>query len=140
MKTTFLRLLGLVMLLLLGLCLLPARAQTITVAADGSGSFRTIQEAINSLPETATKPRTVFIKNGTYREKVFIDGKNNLIIKGQSETGVILTYPQARDMWTCGPRHHCRRLGRGHPQPAQQPRPHPRNPQRCQQLRLRGHG
>ncbi|GAB3848764.1 hypothetical protein GCM10028822_12140 [Hymenobacter terrigena] len=103
MKTTFLRLLGLAMLLLLGLCLLPARAQTITVAADGSGSFRTIQEAINSVPETAARPRTIFIKNGTYREKVFIDGKNNLILKGQSESGVILTYPQARDMWSCGP-------------------------------------
>ncbi|GAB3864430.1 hypothetical protein GCM10028824_01950 [Hymenobacter segetis] len=103
MKTTFLRLLGLAMLLLLGLCLLPARAQTITVAADGSGSYRTIQEAINSLPETAARPRTVFIKNGTYREKVFIDGKNNLVLKGQSEAGVILTYPQARDEWSCGP-------------------------------------
>ena len=80
-----------------------ACAQTVTVAPDGSGNFRTIQEAVNSLPDMAPKPRTVFIKNGTYREKVYIDGKSNLVLKGQSEAGVILIYPQARDMWLCGP-------------------------------------
>ncbi|WP_201978315.1 pectinesterase family protein [Hymenobacter rubidus] len=103
MKTTALRLLGLLILLLLGFCLLPARAQTVTVAPDGSGNYRTIQEAINSLPDAASKPRTVLIKNGTYREKVYIDGKANLVLKGQSEAGVVLTYPQARDMWLCSP-------------------------------------
>ncbi|MDO7853299.1 pectate lyase [Hymenobacter convexus] len=103
MKTTALRLLGLLILLLLGLCLRPALAQTVTVAPDGSGNFRTIQEAINSLPATAAKPRTVLIKNGTYREKVYIDGKANVVLKGQSEKGVVLTYAQARDQWLCGP-------------------------------------
>ena len=103
MKTTALRLLGLAMLLVPGPGPRPARAQTVTVAPDGSGQFRTIQAAINSLPEAANGPRTVFIKNGTYREKVFIDGKANLVLKGQSEAGVILTYPQARDEWKCGP-------------------------------------
>jgi hypothetical protein len=103
MKTTALRLLGLLILLLLGLCLRPALAQTVTVAPDGSGDFRTIQEAINSLPATADRPRTVFIKNGTYHEKVLIDGKANLVLKGQSEQGVVLTYAQARDEWLCGP-------------------------------------
>ncbi|WP_223827416.1 pectate lyase [Hymenobacter armeniacus] len=103
MKTTALRLLGLALLLLLSFWLLPARAQTVTVAADGSANFRTIQEAINSLPATAARPRTVYIKNGTYREKVYVDGKANLVLKGQSERGVVLTFPQARDMWLCGP-------------------------------------
>jgi hypothetical protein len=103
MKTTVLRLLGLVMLLLLGFLLRPLRAQPITVAADGSGHFRTIQAAINSLPDAATGPRTIFIKNGTYREKVYIDGKAHLVLKGQSEAGVVLTYPQARELWLCGP-------------------------------------
>ncbi|GAB3663290.1 hypothetical protein GCM10027594_32240 [Hymenobacter agri] len=78
-------------------------AQTVTVAADGSGQFRTIQEAINSLPDTAAKPRTVYLKNGIYREKVYLDGKASVVLKGQSEKGVVLTYPQARDMWLCGP-------------------------------------
>ncbi|GAA4046740.1 hypothetical protein GCM10022409_36000 [Hymenobacter glaciei] len=89
-------------LLVLGL-FTTAHAQTVTVAANGTGQFRTIQEAINSLPDAATKLRTVFIKNGTYREKVYLDGKARLVLKGQSERGVVLTYPQARDMWLCGP-------------------------------------
>ena len=92
--------------LLLFLCLLPgvgtmgivsARAQQVTVAADGSGDFRTIQAAVNSLPAEATKLRTVYIKNGTYREKVLLDGKRLVRLKGQSEKGVVLTYSQARD-------------------------------------------
>ncbi|SNC66319.1 pectate lyase, PelA/Pel-15E family [Hymenobacter gelipurpurascens] len=80
-----------------------AHAQQVTVASDGSGNFRTIQAALNSLPNEATKPRTVYIKNGTYREKVFIDGKQQIILKGQSETGVVLAYAQARDEWRCDP-------------------------------------
>ncbi|AHJ97138.1 pectate lyase [Hymenobacter swuensis] len=80
-----------------------ARAQQVTVAADGSGQFRTIQAALNSLPNEATKPRTVYIKNGTYCEKVLLDGKQNIILRGQSEKGVVLTYSQARDAWRCDP-------------------------------------
>ena len=94
------------LLLLLGLGQLglgTTRAQQATVALDGSGNFRTIQAAINSLPNEASKPRTVFIKNGTYREKLFIDGKANIVLKGQSEKGVVLTYAQARDAWRCDP-------------------------------------
>ena len=78
-------------------------AQQVTVASDGSGDFRTIQAAINSLPNEAKRPRTVFIKNGTYREKVFVDGKANIVLRGQSEKGVVLTYAQARDAWRCDP-------------------------------------
>jgi PelA/Pel-15E family pectate lyase len=78
-------------------------AQQVTVATDGSGNFRTIQAALNSLPATAAKPRTVYIKNGTYREKVSIDGKANIVLKGQSEKGVILTLALAREAWHCDP-------------------------------------
>ncbi|WP_246008986.1 pectate lyase [Hymenobacter metallilatus] len=83
--------------------ILSAQAQQVTVAADGSGQFRTIQAAINSLPDEAGKPRTIYIKNGTYHEKVFLDNKQNLNLKGQSEKGVVLTYSQARDAWRCDP-------------------------------------
>lgn len=80
-----------------------ARAQQVTVAADGSGDFRTIQAAVNSLPDEAAALRTVYIKNGTYREKVRLDGKRLVRLKGQSEKGVVLTYSQARDAWRCDP-------------------------------------
>ncbi len=80
-----------------------AQAQQVTVAADGSGNFRTIQAALNSLPNEAATMRTVYIKNGTYQEKVRLDGKRNVRLKGQSEKGVILTYAQSRDAWRCDP-------------------------------------
>ncbi|WP_229749073.1 pectate lyase [Hymenobacter frigidus] len=94
------------LLLLLGLGkvgLSTVCAQQVTVATDGSGQFRTIQAALNSLPAEAVKPRTVYIKNGVYNEKVFIDGKANIVLRGQSEKGVILTFSQARDAWRCDP-------------------------------------
>nr|WP_216680632.1 pectate lyase [Hymenobacter siberiensis] len=104
MKTTALRLPGLLsLLLLLSLGLQPAQAQTVTIAPNGSADYRTIQEAINSLPDLAAKLRTVLIKNGTYHEKIYLDGKEKLVLKGQSESGVVLTYAQARDLWTCDP-------------------------------------
>ena len=78
-----------------------ARAQQVTVASDGSAQFRTIQAALESLPNDAARPRTVYIKNGTYREKVSIDNKSKIILKGQSEKGVILTLALARDAWRC---------------------------------------
>lgn len=93
----------LLLLPLLGGFLPPAQAQQIVVAQNGSGKFRSIQAAINSLPNEATKPRVILIKNGTYREKLFIDGKSNIILKGQSEKGTIITISQARDAWRCDP-------------------------------------
>jgi PelA/Pel-15E family pectate lyase len=79
----------------------PAAAQQITVAADGSGQFRTIQEAINSLPNPADKPRTIFVKKGTYREQLYIDGKSNLTLRGQSAKHTIITVALAREAARC---------------------------------------
>ncbi|WP_230471226.1 pectinesterase family protein [Hymenobacter jejuensis] len=75
----------------------------LVVAPDGSGNFRTIQEAINSLPNTATEQRVIAIKKGTYKEKLFIDGKSHITLQGASEKGVIITFAQARDAWRCDP-------------------------------------
>lgn len=94
---------SLLLLLLLGGFLPSIQAQQLVVAQNGSGKFRTIQAAINSLPNEAAKPRVILIKNGTYREKLFIDGKSNITLKGQSEKGTIITISQARDAWRCDP-------------------------------------
>jgi len=72
--------------------------QQITVAQDGSGDVRTIQEAINR----GQNNQTIYIKNGVYKEKVFIDSlRHDLRILGQSRSGVVLTFTQARDIWRC---------------------------------------
>lgn len=75
-------------------------AQKIVVAQDGSGQFRTIQNAINSLDSNTTKQRTIFIKNGIYREKLLIT-KSFLTLKGESQDGVIINITLPRDVWRC---------------------------------------
>lgn len=64
----------------------------IVVAADGSGDFTTVQEAINSVPDFRKKGRTtILIKSGTYKEKIIVaPTKLNLTLIG--EDGTTLTY------------------------------------------------
>jgi pectinesterase len=75
-------------------------AQKITVAKDGSGNYKTIQEAINSLDTVTTKQRTIFIKNGIYPEKLMI-AKSYFKLCGESEKGVIIKISLPRDIWRC---------------------------------------
>lgn len=72
----------------------------IVVAQDGSGNFKTIQEAINSLSFDAKAQRIIFIKNGTYKEKIFID-KNFITLKGEDPAKTIVTISLAREEWRC---------------------------------------
>jgi PelA/Pel-15E family pectate lyase len=72
----------------------------ITVSKTGTADFKTIQEAINSLPDTDTIDRYIFIKNGVYAEKVFIT-KNHVLLYGEDKTKTILTASIARDGWRC---------------------------------------
>ncbi len=72
----------------------------IIVAQNGRGDFKTIQEAINSLPATAQQQRIFLIKKGVYKEKVFID-KNFVTLKGEDPENTIVTISLARDEWRC---------------------------------------
>ena len=89
-----------ILLLLLFIPLGMAAQQRIVVAGDGRGDFRTIQEAINSLPDSSVSARTIFIKKGTYQEKLFIK-KQNLILEGEGRDQTIISYSIARDEWRC---------------------------------------
>jgi pectinesterase len=65
----------------------------LTVAADGSGEYRTIQEAVMAVRDFMQVPATIFIKNGTYREKLLIPSqKTNIALLGESKEGVVITY------------------------------------------------
>ncbi len=65
----------------------------ITVAQDGSGDFTTIQEAIDASKAFPDERVSVFIKNGTYREKVLVPACNTkLSLIGESAEKTILTY------------------------------------------------
>ena len=83
-------------------CTVSAYAQKpVVVSLDGKGDYKTIQGAINSLSDSAASPRTIYIKNGVYREKVYLE-KANIILEGESRDKTILVYSIARDEWRCG--------------------------------------
>jgi len=61
------------------------------VAKDGSGDFKTIQEALDSIPERNTDRIIINIKNGRYKEKLYID-MPNITLRGENGALTILTY------------------------------------------------
>jgi pectinesterase len=72
------------------------------VAADGSGDFKTIQAAVESIPQTNADRVVVFIKNGRYREKVRVDA-SFVTLRGQSLPGVRIEFPQLDEDFTKTP-------------------------------------
>jgi pectinesterase len=65
----------------------------ITVAQDGSGNYRTVQEALNAVPSGNTKPVTIHIKKGTYKEVITVDATKSFItLMGEDKNNTILTY------------------------------------------------
>lgn len=65
----------------------------ITVAADGSGDFTTIQAAVASVPKDNRERKFIFVKNGVYHEKVRIES-NYLTLRGESRTETRLEFSQ----------------------------------------------
>jgi pectinesterase len=72
----------------------------IVVDPNGSGDFKTIQEAINSLSDSSKTPRTIRIRKGVYEEKLFIE-KSNIVFEGEDKEKTIITAAIARDEWRC---------------------------------------
>ncbi len=61
------------------------------VAADGSGNYKTIQEAVDAAPEKQTKPWLIFVKNGSYEEQVVIPKEKPYIhLIGQDKNKTII--------------------------------------------------
>jgi len=70
----------------------------ITVAADGSGDFKTITEAVHSLPAFNYQRTTIFIKNGIYNEKIRIE-KDYITLKGEDKEKTVISFSQLRSDW-----------------------------------------
>jgi len=65
----------------------------ITVAQDGSGDFKTVQAALNSIPLANKKPVTIFIRPGIYKEKLHLDSSKNFVsLVGENKFNTILTF------------------------------------------------
>lgn len=64
----------------------------ITVAKDGSGDFKTVQEAINAVPDFRNETTVIFIKNGVYKEKLNLSASKRMVkMVGESLEKTILT-------------------------------------------------
>lgn len=71
------------------------RLANATVATDGSGQYKTIQEAINAVPQntTADLPWMIFVKSGTYREIVYVQREKRFVmLVGEDPATTIVTY------------------------------------------------
>ena len=94
--------------LLLALVAVPAmwlEAETrIVVAADGTGDYKTVGEALRKVRGDFDDPATIFIKNGKYHEKLLVNATvNNLTIEGETPDSCIITwddYASLRNMGT----------------------------------------
>jgi pectinesterase len=88
-----------IFILLLSLSSILVSAQTmenrfeLTVAQDGSGDFKTIQEAINNVRDHAEIHVTILVKPGVYNEKVVIPFfKRNISLKGLDKEKTIISF------------------------------------------------
>lgn len=66
---------------------------TIVVARDGSGKYRNIQEAVESVRAFMDYTVTIYIKKGIYKEKVVIPSWiKNVVFLGEDANNTIITY------------------------------------------------
>lgn len=75
-------------------------SKRLIVDINGTGDFTSIQSAINSLSDSSNEPRTIFIKKGIYKEKIFLE-KNNVILEGEDKDKTVLSQAIARDEFRC---------------------------------------
>ena len=63
------------------------------VAADGSGDFTSVQDAIYAAPDRGEERTVIFIRNGEYEQKLLVPAaKTNITLLGESRDGVRLVY------------------------------------------------
>jgi pectinesterase len=72
----------------------------IIVSLKGKADFNSIQGAINSLSDSSVSPRIIFIKKGTYNEKIYLE-KHNVILEGEDREKTIIRQSISRDEWRC---------------------------------------
>lgn len=64
----------------------------VTVAADGSGDFRTINEALAKVPRKSAATYVMYMKASTYREYVSVPRNvMNLVVIGDGATRTVVT-------------------------------------------------
>ena len=68
-------------------------SQKIVVAADGTGDFRTVQQALDHVPDNNKQPVVIQIKPGVYNEQIRVNaGKRHVTLRGEDPQKTILTF------------------------------------------------
>lgn len=70
----------------------PPTGNTLSVDDDGPADFRTVQGALNHATRTLPRaaPVTIRIANGRYDQLLYLRGKDNITLRGESRDGVIV--------------------------------------------------
>lgn len=67
--------------------------RVMTVAQDGSGDFRRVQEAFSSIPSPNKELITIRIKKGVYKEKLLLDStQHHITLIGENAQTTVLTF------------------------------------------------
>ena len=68
----------------------------IVVAADGSGDYTKVQDAIAAVPDNNPARKVIFLKEGTYREKLIVPWqKTHITLVGEDVDNSVITYSDA---------------------------------------------
>ncbi|MEO8172065.1 MAG: pectinesterase family protein, partial [Sediminibacterium sp.] len=100
MRTTIFNIMRVLLVLCMSFSFVHAEGKLVIVDAAGRGDFTSIQEAVNSLPDQAKAQRVIYIRNGIYREKIFIE-KDFVSLVGEDKNKTRLVISLARDVWRC---------------------------------------
>jgi pectinesterase len=82
-------------LILLAACVGQASGADATVAPNGDGQFKSIQDAINAAPQRTSRDRpwVIHIKAGVYKELIYVQREKRFIsLVGDDPANTILTY------------------------------------------------
>lgn len=68
-------------------------SKRIVVAADGSGDFKSVQQAVDHVPENNSRPIVIQIKPGVYQEQVRVSsGKRFVTFRGEDARKTVITH------------------------------------------------
>ena len=76
-----------------------ANATALTVAADGTGDFTTVQGAVDFVPVNNPQRVVITVRKGTYLEQVYVGANRPLVtVRGEDRAQSIITYPNNNNL------------------------------------------
>lgn len=112
MKNTSLALLFFISFFQFGFAQKKAIKYDYVVGKDSKSKYHSIQEVLNLIPSGNTKPVSIYVKQGIYKEVITVDAsKSNILLVGESEDNTIIQFDNhagvkmpngdTLNTWTC---------------------------------------